>query len=136
MNVAHPKPHSFTPIAPAAVAATDRCAHAADKFTTVTPSPHPGTAKRKLLTQGDNKVSRSRVKPRKGFTKITLEIREKLNQWILGHPQVIQSPITNDTLLIRNRETGVIIRVSKLLIEISIRELHNSKGCRGESDNQ
>jgi hypothetical protein len=84
-----------------------------------------GMVKRKLLTQGDNNASWSRVKPRKGFTKITLEIREKLNQWILGHPRVIQSPITNDTLLIRNRETGVITRVPKLLIEISIRELHN-----------
>jgi hypothetical protein len=84
-----------------------------------------GMAKRKLLTQGDNTVSWSRVKPRKGFTKITPEIREKLNLWILGHPHVIQSPITNDTLLIVNQETGIMIRVPKLLIEISVRELHN-----------
>jgi hypothetical protein len=84
-----------------------------------------GTTKRQLLTQGESNVSWSRVKPRKGFTKITPEIREKLNQWILGHPQVIQSPITNDTLLLPDRETGVVMRVPKLLIEISIRELHN-----------
>jgi hypothetical protein len=80
-----------------------------------------GTAKRRLLTQGDNNVSWSRVKPpHKGFTKITPEIREKLNQWILDHPQVIQSPIKDDTLLVHNRETGATICVPKLLIEISI----------------
>jgi hypothetical protein len=53
------------------------------------------------------------------------EIREKLNEWILAHPHVIPSPITNDTLLIGDRNTGVTTRVPKLLIEISIRELHN-----------
>jgi hypothetical protein len=58
------------------------------------------------------------------FTKITSEIREKLNDWILAHPHVIQSPITNDTLLIGNRNTGVTTCVPKLLLEISIRELH------------
>jgi hypothetical protein len=85
-----------------------------------------GTAKWRLLTQGDNSnVSWLRVKPCKGFTKITPEIREKLNQWILDHPQVIQSPIRDNTLLIHNRETGVTIRVPKLLIEILIQELHN-----------
>jgi hypothetical protein len=45
-----------------------------------------GMAKRQLLTQGEHTVSWSRVKPRKGFTKITPEIREKLNDWILAHP--------------------------------------------------
>jgi len=68
----------------------------------------------------------SRVKQRKGFTKITAEIREKLNDWVLAaHLHVIQSPITNDTLLIDYRNTGVTTRVPKLLIEISIRDLHN-----------
>jgi hypothetical protein len=84
-----------------------------------------GTTKRQLLTQGESNVSWSRVKARKGFSKIMPEIREKLNQWILGHPQVIQSPITIDTLLLPGRETGVVMCVPKLLIEISIRELHN-----------
>jgi hypothetical protein len=92
-------------------------------------------AKRKLLTQGDNTVSWSRVKPCKGFTKITPEIHEKLNWWILGHPHVIQSPITNDTLLIVNQETGIMIHVPKLLIEISIRELHNDLLKLPESGN-
>jgi hypothetical protein len=47
VNVAHPKPHSLKPIkpndtvTPAAVAMTDPCAHAAGKFATVTPLPHP-----------------------------------------------------------------------------------------------
>jgi hypothetical protein len=84
-----------------------------------------GKAKRQLLTQGEKDASWSRVKPRRGFTKITPEIREKLNHWILAHPQVVQSPITSDTLLLPDRETGLTICVPKLLLEISIRELHN-----------
>jgi len=67
----------------------------------------------------------SRVKQRKGFTKITAEIREKLNDWVLAaHLHVIQSPITNDTLRIGNRNTAATTRVPKLSIEISIQELH------------
>jgi hypothetical protein len=50
VNVAHPDPHSLTPLKPdedvapaTAVATTDHCAHAppADNFAAVTPSPHP-----------------------------------------------------------------------------------------------
>jgi hypothetical protein len=92
-----------------------------------------GKAKRQLLIQGENDVSWSTVTPRKGFSQITPEIREKLDQWILGHPQVIQSPITNDTLLLRDRETGVVTRVPKLLLEIPIRELHNDLIASPES---
>lgn len=65
------------------------------------------------------------VKTRKGFTKMMPEICETLNQWIFGHPQVIQWPITNDTLLLPDRETGVVMHIPKLLIESLIRELHN-----------
>jgi hypothetical protein len=38
-----------------------------------------GMAKRQLLTRGENNVSWSRVQQRKAFSKITPEIREKLN---------------------------------------------------------
>jgi hypothetical protein len=82
-------------------------------------------AKRQLLTQGVEDASWSRVKPWKGFSKITPEIHERLHQWIVDHPQVVQSPITNNTLLLLDRESGLTIHVPKLLLEISIRELHN-----------
>ena len=43
----------------------------------------------------------------------------------MNHPNVVESPITNETLLIHNLVTGQKERVSKLLLQISIRELHN-----------
>ena len=44
----------------------------------------------------------------------------------MNHPNVVESPITNETLLIHNLVTGQKERVSKLLLQISIRELHNN----------
>jgi hypothetical protein len=130
--VAHPKPaHSLTPLKPddsvALIIITPAFGQA--KLLDMNYSSgrrflQNGMAKRRLLTQGENNVSWSRVKQRQGFTKITPEIREKLNDWILAHPHVIQLPITNDTHLIGNRNTGVTTRVPKLLIKMSIRELH------------
>jgi hypothetical protein len=63
-------------------------------------------------------------KKRKGITKITKTIQANLRQWILDHPHVINSPIAKDTLLVTNAQ-GVKERVSKLLLEIPIRDLHN-----------
>ena len=86
-NVAHPKPaHLLTPLKP-----NDSVAP-----TIVTPASgqtkllgmnyssgrrflQNGMAKPQLLTRGENNVSWSRVQQRKGFSKITPEIREKLN---------------------------------------------------------
>ena len=70
------------------------------------------------------KVNWSAKKKRKGFSKITATVQANLRQWILDHPHVINSPIAKDTLLVRNSE-GIKERVSKLLLEIPIRELHN-----------
>jgi len=53
-------------------------------------------------------------------------IRQKLHDWILDHPHVIDSPITNDCLWIKDPEAPEgRRRVGKLLLEISVRELHN-----------
>jgi hypothetical protein len=38
---------------------------------------------------------------------------------------VCQSPIKHDTLLIKDTETGVRRKVPKLLLECSMRQLHN-----------
>jgi hypothetical protein len=80
--------------------------------------------KRQLLKMKTVKVNWSVKKKRKGFTKITATIQADLRQWILDHPHVINSPIAKDTLLVRNKE-GIKERVSKLLLEIPVRELHN-----------
>jgi hypothetical protein len=81
-------------------------------------------AKRLQLKSNTAKVKWSVRKKRKGFSKITATVQANLRQWILDHPHVINSPIAKDTLLVRNSE-GIKERVSKLLLEIPIRELHN-----------
>jgi hypothetical protein len=44
----------------------------------------------------------------------------------LNHENAIASPIAKDTLLVLSKETGEKEGVGKLLLEISVRELHNS----------
>jgi hypothetical protein len=57
--------------------------------------------------------------------KVSDELRAQVVEWILKNSNVCQSPIVNDTLLIRNTETGDKQRVPKLLLECSMRQLHN-----------
>ena len=66
------------------------------------------------------------MQSRKGYSKVSRALREKLYDWILKHPEIINSPISNDTILIRNpTNANEKIRVGKLLHNISIQELHN-----------
>ena len=65
--------------------------------------------------------------PLKGFSKVTSEIKEALDQWVCDHPNVRPSPITQDTLLFKNPLTGLKERIGKLLLEIPVRELHNDR---------
>jgi hypothetical protein len=81
--------------------------------------------KRKRLMENVEGLSWASVKKRKGFSKVTPEIRKNLVKWILEHPHIIQSPLVSDTLMIFNPETGQKERTNKLLCEVSIRELHN-----------
>ena len=60
-----------------------------------------------------------RTKKKKECSKITPDLKERLVQWMIAHPNVIQSPIVKDTILVDGVPT------QKLLREISIRELHN-----------
>ena len=83
-------------------------------------------AKRAKLTAREERISWSQVEARRGHSKITTEVRAKLHEWVLNHPRVVQSPIANDTLFVLNEETGKKERVGKLLLEISVRELHNN----------
>jgi hypothetical protein len=62
----------------------------------------------------------------KGHRKVTPAIRSKVLDWIRSHEHVINSPIYNETLLIKDPETSVKKRVAKLLLEIPVRELHNN----------
>ena len=62
---------------------------------------------------------------RKGHSKITAAVRRELHDWVLNHPRVVNSPIANETLFVENKDTLQRERVGKLLLEISVRELHN-----------
>ena len=66
----------------------------------------------------------SSVAARRKYSKITSELKVKLHNWILRHPYVIKSPYPQDTLLWKKQD-GTVERIPKILISISIRELHN-----------
>jgi hypothetical protein len=94
------------------------------------------TSGRRLLILAENRrrrlrnlepgLSWSKVKARIGHSKVTPTIRQKLHEWILGHHHVIDSPIAKDCLWIKDPEAPEgRKRVGKLLLEISVRELHN-----------
>lgn len=82
-------------------------------------------SKRAKLTEHEESLSWACVKARKGYSRITAEVRAQLHEWVLNHPRVVASPIANDTILVLNRATGKKERVGKLLREVSVRELHN-----------
>jgi hypothetical protein len=84
-------------------------------------------ARRLKLSEHEEGTSWSSVEARKGHSRITKEVKLTLHGWVLDvdHPRVVNSPTANDTLLVLNEESGKKERVGKLLIEISVRELHN-----------
>ena len=50
---------------------------------------------------------------------------QEIVDWIMKNSNVRQSPITSDTLITADADTKVKRRVPKLLLECSIRKLHN-----------
>ena len=65
-------------------------------------------------------------KKKKGHSKITEQIKRNLCTCITRHPQVVQSPISNDYLKVVLYDQTKPQLVPKLLIHVSVRELHNS----------
>ena len=63
---------------------------------------------------------------RKGNSKINEQIKRNLYTWITRHPQVFQSPISNDCLKVMLDDQTEPKLVPKLLLQVSVRELHNS----------
>ena len=63
---------------------------------------------------------------RKGYSKINERIKCNLYTWIKRHPQVIQSQISNDCLKVMLDDQIEPQLVPKLLLQVSLRELHNS----------
>ena len=65
-------------------------------------------------------------KKKKGHSKINEQIKRNLYTWITRHPQVVQSPISNDCLKVVLYDQPEPQLVPKLLLQVSVRELHNS----------
>ena len=65
-------------------------------------------------------------KKRKGNSKINEKIKCNLYTWITRHPQVFQSPISNDCLKVVLDDQSEPQLVPKLLPQLFVRELHNS----------
>ena len=63
---------------------------------------------------------------RKGHSKINEQIKRNLYTWIKRHPQVVQSPISNDCLKVVLYDQTEPTLVPKLLLQVYVRELHNS----------
>ena len=63
---------------------------------------------------------------RKGHSKLNEHTKRNLYTWITRHPQVVQSPISNDFIKVMLDDQTEPQLVPKLLLQVSVRELHNS----------
>ena len=69
----------------------------------------------------------SSAKPRKGFSKINYSVKYSLQRWIISHPHVIQSHISNDCITVKfDGENGGVNTelLQKVILRVSVRELH------------
>ena len=57
--------------------------------------------------------------------KINGQIKRSLYKWITHHPQVLKSPISNDFLKLIFDDQTEPQMVLKLILQVSVRELHN-----------
>ena len=80
--------------------------------------------KRKAMKVGNNLWAKKTK--RKGHSKINEQIKRNLYTWITRHPQVVQSPISNDCLKVILYYQSKTQLVPIFLIRVSLRELHNS----------
>ena len=61
----------------------------------------------------------------KGHSKINEWIKRNMCAWITRHPQVVQLPISNDCPKVMFDDQTEPQLVPKLLLQVSVRELHN-----------
>ena len=71
-------------------------------------------------------ISCGLIKKRKGHLKINDQIKRNLYAWITRHPQVVQSQNFNHCLKVIFDDQTEPELVPKLLLQVSVRELHNS----------
>ena len=78
-----------------------------------------------ILSKHEKEITWCILHDRVKYKTIQHELREKVVDWILKHPHVKKSPISRDTILVLNPETNRQERISKILLGVSIRELHD-----------
>jgi hypothetical protein len=61
----------------------------------------------------------------KGRRNIPSAIRDAVIDWVVNDENVIPSPLLNETILVKAPGSRQKRRVTKLLLEIPVRELHN-----------
>ena len=74
--------------------------------------------------EGNNSIPRtifSQVFKSKGWKKVDKELEEKVLSFIEDHPNVVQSPIMNDYVSMKDKsDPTVVYKVPKLLLQITI----------------
>ena len=90
------------------------------------------TAKRRIVAAKSKRRSMkvgtslwTKKTKRKGHSKINENIKRNLYAWITRHPQVVQSPISNDNLKVMFDDHTETQLVPRFLLQVSVRELHN-----------
>ena len=93
----------------------------------------PTTAKRRFVAAKSRRKSMkvcnslwTKKPKRKGHSKINEQIKRNMYTWITRHPQVVQSPISNDCLKVVLYDQTEPQLVPNFLLQVSVRELHNS----------
>ena len=80
------------------------------------------------LTKNEKNTTWSVIKFRNNYNTQQSILNVSLFEWIINHPHVIPSPIFEDTVLVKvpNADSSVLTkeRIGKLLLEISVRDLH------------
>ena len=65
------------------------------------------------------------ITKRKGYKKINEQVNKSLYIWFVHHPQILQYPIADDCLKVYIDGNYKPQLVPKLLLQVSVRELHN-----------
>ena len=69
----------------------------------------------------------SQVIKSKAWIRVNKDFEEKVHSFIEKHPNVIQSPIMNDYISVKDKaDPTVVHKLPKLLLQVSIQELHNN----------
>ena len=86
-----------------------------------------GSARKAILSDNseDNKTWLALFRNRSHYKTMQRSLRDNLVKWILSHEHVVQSSLGSDTILVLNPVTKKREPVTKLLLQCSVRELHD-----------